>query len=348
MDLNNLSARVSAAQTQQLLNEDRTHMAESRQEMRGSQIEGRVLAALQGEQQSALQDTVEDLSLALGSRFKDLKNKADKTTTDPRNDALEQLAEGADLSMHNIAPGDVDTLMSLLSQDQIPLDQALLLMASWLGREGIDAKKRKTLSDKMTELMDANPQWALEMFASIELGAISQEAMGPLLQVMQRYQQQEEREDTQGMWEWFEQIQHWPQRKERIRVLLRTLALELAVCTDEAQKDRLIATLLDLKKLLLFLGIEDHSRRLAQAHGLNPELVMEEILKTVEQTWINVDWITQRLRALNIYDEEVIPYLGRFKDVLKFLPGLCFLDEEQRMEILEAFTMLYDHLSEDE
>ena len=347
MDLNNLSARISSAHTQQLLGEDRAHATESRLEIRGSQIEGRVLAALQGEQQSALLDTVEDLSLALGARFKDLKNKTDKTSIDPRNDALEQLAEGADLSMHNVAVGDVDALMSLLSQDKIPLDQALLLMASWLGKEGIDAKKRKKLEDKMAELMDANPEWALEIFANIELGAISQEAMAPLLQVMQRYHQQEEREDTQGMWEWFEQIQHWPQRRERIKVLLRTLALELVICTDEAQKNLLIATLLDLKKLLLFLGIEDQSRRLAQAHGLSTEMVMEEILKTVEQTWINVEWIGQRLRKLDLA-EEVIPYLGRFMDVLKFLPSLCFLDEEQRTQILEAFASLYDHLSDEE
>jgi type III secretion system TyeA family effector delivery regulator len=348
MNLNDISARINAAQTQRLLAEDNNHLLDARQEIRGAISENIALAALQSGQVDALQDTIEDLSLLLGSRLKDIKNKNDKSVADPRHVLLEQLAEESDLSLLNIKLGDVDTLMTLLDSEEVPFDQGLLLLASWSGNEALDGQKREKIKGRLTTLMDANPEWALEMFASMELGDISPQTLTPLLQVMKRHQDKQDKEDAENLWEWFEEISDWPERDKRVRVLIRTLALELSSCVDETRQERLVATIKDLKKLLLFLGIEERSSFVAKSVQLSTHRVMKELLHTIEQTWITDSWVTHRLASLSLAENQHIHYLARFIEILKYLPEHCFLDDAQRNQILEAFTALYDRLSDDE
>jgi type III secretion system TyeA family effector delivery regulator len=348
VDLNNISARINAAQTQKLLAEDQSHLLDTRQEIRGAISENIALAALQSGQLDALQDTMEDLSLLLGSRLKDIKNKNDKSVSDPRHALLEQLAEDRDLSLLNIELGDLDTLMTLLDSEEVPFDQGLLLLASWGENEALDGQKRKKIKDRLTALMDANPEWALEMFATLELGDVSPQTLSPLLQVMKRHQDKQDKEEAENLWEWFEEISDWPERDKRVRVLIRTLAVELSFCTDESHQKRLVATIKDLKKLLLFLGIEERSAFVAKSVELPARRVMKELLHTIEQTWITDSWVAHRLVSLSLTEDKHILYLGRFTEILKYLPDLCFLDDAQRSQILEAFTAVYDRLSDEE
>lgn len=348
MNFNDISAGVNAVKTQTCIAEDNIQLLGTRIEISGAISENIALAALRSGQVDAFQDTVEDISLLMGSRLKDLKRKNEKSIFDPRRVLLEQLALDSDIAQLDIKLGDLDTLMTLLESKEMPFDRGLLILASWSGNESLHEKKRVEIQDSLTVLMDTNTEWALELFASMELGDITPQTLSPLLQVMKRHQDKQDKGDAESLWDWFEEISDWPERDKRVRVLIRTLALELSSCTDETHRERLVATIKDLKKLLLFLGIEERSAFVAESVNLPAYYVMKELLFTIEQTWVSESLVTHRLASLPLASDKYICYLGHFMEILKYLPEHCFLDDIQRSQIQDAFAAVYDHMSDEE
>jgi len=346
--LNNITSARNILQTQQQSRAEEQILANKRSMNLGSAVEARVMEALELGQQSAIEDTLEDISLTMGSRLKELKSKAEKQT-DSRFMLLEQLAESTGIAAGDIPLGDVEALEAMRKEGHLSDSEAMMFLASWQANDKLGGKKRKQLAERLGNMLADNPDWALEMFGELELGSLTPETMQPLRQIMQRFKRPRgEGESENELWQWFEEIEAWPERQSRIRVLLRTLALELSQCTDQSQQDRLAETILDLKKLLIFLGVEERCLILATTYLIDSTLLMKGVLKTIEQIWINETWFVQQLNLLSLPAERQLPFLRQLIELIRYLPDPCFIDEEQHAQIIQAVTHLYDHLSEEE
>ena len=93
--------------------------------------------------------------------------------------------------------------------------------------------------------------WEISLFGMLELGQVSK---GALAQINRLFQQAMD-EEVASLAEWFQRIMDWPDRRQRLRVLLRMMAFELSACVVGSQQQRLAGVLVRLRRLLLFLGL---------------------------------------------------------------------------------------------
>ncbi|HFS5793853.1 TPA: TyeA family type III secretion system gatekeeper subunit [Citrobacter werkmanii] len=314
-------------------------------------------AALSEMQDVALQDTLEDMSLMLGNRLKGRMSRSLGAAIDELTERDEQLAllaeqvagDKLDDVLKNIKSGGTDDVFALFRQGELNFSDTVLLLAAEASRLAPGSKRRKQLSAQLDELLAGQEEWALMMFAELELGLVSAEAMQSLQRVIRQYRQQgqEEKENSpEGVWQWFNTIKKWSDRARRIRVLIHTFAYELSTGQQDRVSPRLIATLLDLKKLLVFLGIEDTARRIAKTIGLTEDEVLSEILLLIEQRWMYSEWLANRIHQLDIKKNKQVLYLIRMNEVIKFLPEVCFLDIQQRNQLSDAIEEYVNQLSQ--
>lgn len=89
-------------------------------------------------------------------------------------------------------------------------------------------------------------------FSLLELGEVDTATLSSL----KRFMQQAIDNDEMPLSQWFRRVADWPDRCERVRILLRAIAFELSICIEPSEQSRLAAALVRLRRLLLFLGLE--------------------------------------------------------------------------------------------
>ncbi|WP_253306475.1 TyeA family type III secretion system gatekeeper subunit [unidentified bacterial endosymbiont] len=299
----------------------------------------------------ALQETLEEMSLAMGSRLKDLKRRDENRGIRTTQEAVIELVESLDdpqlideLEQFSQLGEGSESPLEQLQEAGIPAGKQLLLVAALLAYKRPNEQRRRRLERALASLMAGDEAWGLQLFGHLELGELTDSALPALKRIYQRSQRDDQ--PQQGIAEWLAEIKAWPDRQQRIRVLLRALSFDLSITADHSQQNRLAATINDLKRLLLFLGMEAHCNALAQALHLSEEQVLNEILEIIEQIWIYPEWLAGRLPALGLPEEQQAHYLRRLTELLQLLPEPCYKDADQKEQTLKALMTLQDQLDE--
>lgn len=303
---------------------------------------------------SSLMETMESMSLVMGSRIRQESGRKTgaKNSSDRLSDALmnwvpkveggaliELLSRFSDLGS---APGD---LIEQMRQGGAPEGAMVLLLASLLADPRIEHKRRRRLEDAMAQLLE-DEAIGIDMLAWVEMGDVAGDGLIPLRQIYQRIRQRDdESEPDRGLASWFDEIREWPDRRVRLRVLIRALALDLSADADH-HPVKVVAAMSELKRLLLFFSMEDHCASVAFSAGIDPERLFAEMLFLLEQTWVYPDWLEQRIRMLNVREERIFVYLRQMRELLHFMPAPCFQDEEQAEQLLGAFEQLQEQYEE--
>lgn len=311
-------------------------------------------SALSEVQDVALQDTMEEMSLLLGNRLKG-KNQRTFGLGDERierDDQLALLAEqvaGDKLNsvIQNVTAQGTVRISALFHEGELSFSDAVLLLASEAGQLAPGSKRRKHLSSELDELLAGQQDWVLTLFAGLELGSVNAEALHSMQRIIRQHHRQDpEDQNPEGVWQWFHTIKDWPDRSKRIRVLIHTFAYELSAEHQTEVSPRLLASLRDLKKLLAFLGMEDSALRLANVIGFATDDAFSEILLIIEQRWMYSEWLANRIQLLRITAKKRVLYLIRIHEIIKFLPDICFLDEQQRNQLSETIDEYIHQLSQ--
>lgn len=322
----------------------------SRQILPAPSIMASVQEAFAGVDSSALQETLEGMSLSLGSRLKDLRRRNEDEGPQRSQQALVELVSDLDDPMLIVLVEKFAQLgeqpehpLALLQAADIPLGAQLLLLSSLLADKRLSDKRRQRLEQALASLLEGD-DWELQLFGYLEMGQISGNALSQLRTLYQRSRREDQ--PQQGLAEWFANIKEWPDRQQRIRILLRALSFDLSTSAEHNQQIRLAATINDLKRLLLFLGLEEYCTLLGREVALSNEQVLSEILLIIEQPWISPEWLAERLQLLELPEQLHANYLRCLKALLRLLPDPCFKDLDQKEQILKALMTVQDHLDQ--
>ncbi|CNC54008.1 TyeA family type III secretion system gatekeeper subunit [Yersinia alsatica] len=296
------------------------------------------LASLELEEvrQTALEETMEGIGLSLGSRLRDQKSIEAEKRNQRRQQLLvkliTQLSGGSDHLLQPNIPLDLDIslLASKLRQGDLSAGQQILLLAAMMAHTTGNPLRRRSLAQLMAPLLE-DAGWEIELFGLLELGT---QKSGELSAVKQLFTQSIY-QDEFSIVEWFTRVSRWPERQQRVRVLMRAIAFELSCLPPPKHGERLSATLYQLRRLLMFLGLEDHCNRMGKACGVAGDTILSEVLAVIGQHWLFSGWLQPRIEAIVGSDVSARRnFIRRFYELFNLMPIDCFDDQEQQGQIL--------------
>lgn len=313
---------------------------------------------IQSEQQeiraASLLETMESMSLVMGTRLR--QNAGRKSPESDRSSQLQETlmrwvpkVEGQRLvemaaRFPMLGAGEGDPIAQM-QQDGVPDGAMVLLLSSLLGDPRLGHKRRRRLEDALATLLE-DESISIDALAWLSLGDVNKKDLLPLRQIYQRTSRDNE-ENPQGMAAWFSEIQRWPDRRARLRVLIRALALDLKR-NEDYPPARIVSAIGELKRLLLFFSMEDHCTSVASSVEISSEQMLGEVLLLLEQSWIYPDWIASRMHMMNLTGGNAFIWIRRMLELLRFIPLPCFQDDEQCDQLIDAFTQLQEQLEKQE
>lgn len=235
---------------------------------------------------------------------------------------------------------EVDDLLDSLRRHLFDSGEIALLLATMLNEHDLSPAKRRCLELSLDKAMD-DEDWTLQLFGYLEFGTVGRHGLAEL----RRLYQQATSQNSEVLY-WFSQFRQLNQRQKKLKSLIRALAFELS-SEFGVSNVHLASVITDLKKILQFLTLEDHSKRVAKALKIPVEegdLIIEELLVVVQQSWIYPDWLSERASKLLPEGHCQYGYVRHMVDLIKLMPEACFNDIEQREIILQAFAEYQEEL----
>ncbi|MEG3130542.1 TyeA family type III secretion system gatekeeper subunit [Pantoea cypripedii] len=236
---------------------------------------------------------------------------------------------------------DLDDLLDSFKRQKYDPGEIALILGHMLNEAGITTKRRHQLEKMLNEQMD-DEDWMLKLFGSLEFGAINRSGLSELRRLYQKAS-----DYKTGLNYWFSQFRRLADRKRKLKTLIRALAFELAA--DHNVEDiHLAAVINDLKRILQFLTVEEHSQQMAddlEYPDLTADVIMEEVIEVAQQAWIYEGWLGERATRFLPEDEPQYGYASRMHELVKMLPEACWEDAEQREAVMNAFDVYKDQLA---
>lgn len=308
---------------------------------------------LQNISDDSMAETLESMSLVMSSRLRQWDKKGDAKTS--RSSMQNQIIgwvpkiEGGlivDLisQFPNLGMGQQDPLDTLV-QAGVETGAMVLLLASILNSPHMENSRRKKLERALERLLEKEGI-TIDMLGVLELENCTQDDLYQIKQLYQRSKRQEE--GGKDLLEFYNEICDWPEREKRIVVLIRALGLDLGIEGDRQQLGRILQSIKDLKRLLIFLGVEEHALFVAASLDMSGETILRESLYLLSQYWIYPEWLEERVGQIGIPPDQSGLYVRKMLELLRFVPEMCFNDEDHYAQLLDAFEKLQDKLADAE
>ncbi|CRL45294.1 HrpJ-like domain protein [Sodalis glossinidius str. 'morsitans'] len=292
------------------------------------------MALLELEQTSsnALSETLEDMGMALAGRLLGRKDRGSADRQTRKQKALIKLVQ------NSWEPGGgLALLLAMAPQECQALEIArqIATLSSYLAQDALSQRRKQALSAKLAALMEQHG-WETTLFAMLEMAQVDPATLRPITHLLQQALDEPEVSLT----EWFRRIAGWTARRQRLRLLLRVMAFELAACLPGQQQQRLAAVLQRLRRLSLFLGLENESRRIEGLCRLPAETLLPLVIEIVGENWLFASWLDERLTPLTPSGALRNRLLHHLVALYTLLPDGCFIDDDQREQIIDVLRQL--------
>jgi type III secretion system YopN/LcrE/InvE/MxiC family regulator len=298
---------------------------------------------LAGVSAESFAETLEDIGFVVGSRLREpRRTQADGSTDRPRTRAmLQQLirqigaVSGAQLDdLKRRLPGldELEDAGDAMRAAGMNDGEMALLLGAMLEEGKLSGARRRQAEARLATVLSGD-EWALQLFAHLEFGRTHQ-GLSELRQIYQRAAARERR-----LTQWFDEFRRLPDRRRKLKTLIRALAFELSA-EGPAMDARLAAVITDLKRILQFLGIEDHCGRCAdglRAAQVDGDALIAALLEIVEEAWLSAAWLDAHTKRMIAAPTLRYRYAKGMMELIKLLPDDCFDDTDQRATILDAF-----------
>lgn len=333
------------------------------------------LAVLNAE---SMQETIEEMGLLFGSRWRDEKRGKERLTE--RNQArvlrlfgsLSPSSSASEHSKAKLAEHDIQKHLNTIIASNLPTAQQMAQLAGLWRQCNETNPNRRHISDRLQALLSKDG-WEVALFGVLEFDKLPADGLGAVRALFQ----QSLREGGMSIAAWFDQVRRWPERRKRIRMLLRALAYSLSVNDAQAERIRIANVIAQLRRLSLFLSLEADSQcvdlfsrnHIRAEHRKKKEKRKEEkeekeeqtterntnidqtlirIIAIIEQPWIFCDWLIQTVELNSLPVTEKVPYLNQLYQLFSRLPEACFNEPDQRNQIHESLLEAIHSLQKSE
>ncbi|VVD77765.1 secretion system apparatus [Pandoraea eparura] len=309
-------------------------------------------ATLAQNEEAAVAESQENLSFALGVRF---RRTGERDVRDDKQRARALFEQ----QMHRLARvsaaqfermrGQLRDLPfvpdphALIRQAHMSAGHAALVVAAWLADEGLDSATRTRLRRTLDELTSSET-WAIEAFAALECGGGQNPGMALMQQLKSLFRQSQG--PQRSLTQWFDECRRLPQRRARLRALLQALGLELGAQQTDADVQRLVAVVDDLRRVTLFLTLESACEQSAQTlraagvRAFETDAMIAEMLTLLDQPWVGAQWLAQRAAYLGMVTIDArYAFARELTRLVQAAHEGCFRDETQRETLGEALDV---------
>ncbi|AXE30574.1 TyeA family type III secretion system gatekeeper subunit [Chromobacterium phragmitis] len=296
-------------------------------------------AELMDFQFSALQETQEELSFALGGRLRD-NRRGGQAQENARGRVLAaklvaELGAVEAATLDGVLDGPQDWLRSprmldALRQRHPDPGQMALHIAAWLARGKLDAKQRGRLEQALLEL-SADEGMALSLFGALNFGPVTPGLRQELAALYRKASAPRQR-----LSQWLQSLGAGERRRKQLKTMLQVLAFDLSVSGQPIVGSHLAAVIGDLKQLLRLLGLEAHCEQAAAGLALervDGETLMRSLVTLLEQAWAAADSVGEALPPLPDQQYRLARSLSR---LLQLLPDECFSDDGHKAQLMSA------------
>lgn len=316
-----------------------------------------VASLAQAAAHAAQSEGADDVALTLGHRMRVAHQGGARTERGGASAArralagiYENRAESVDDALHALidegaALDESEDLRGWLGRARLPPGAGALVLAGLAGRLASGSKRRQQIDDMLDGLLEEDG-WQLSLFGWLEFGA---EAGAALPELKTLYQAA--LAANKPLAAWFQELRHLRGRRRKLRALLRALASSLSSDSGPLEDEHLATVLTDLKRLLIFFGLEEQCAYLAACIAEprpRTDDVLEMLVALIDENWIHEMWLRQRFVALGLDDNDLLQFAFRVRRVVLALPAPCFREEEQREQIIEALQALVGAAPDDE
>lgn len=300
----------------------------------------------------ALAETIENIGLALGARLRANRHVEDGQAQRLRSMAILQHLTGQTTA---VAAVRLDALFrrgagfeaaadpgATLRERGLDAGQMALLLAAQLAKDRPAGVRRARLESALATVME-EADWTLQLFSHLEFGSAGRRELAALRWLYQRATTGSE--DLPG---WFDSFRRLHERQRKLRILIRALAFELSV-DGPAMGAQLGAVMGDLKRILLFFGLEDHCRRIADSlavPGLDGDQIMQAVLTLLQTAWTGPEGMAAHVAGLVGDPRLHLRYGRQLSGLLRLLPDDCFRAGDQRDTLLAACASHLEQLAD--
>ena len=232
-----------------------------------------------------------------------------------------------------------DGLHARLAAADLPPGAAALVFAALAGRSASGSARRRYFDD-MLDAQLADDDWQLNLLSWIEFGGGASVALPELKLLYQSAMQPD-----QPLAAWFKELRGLADRRRKLRALIRALGFSLSADGEVLEGEHLAAVVTDLKRLLIFFGMEEQCAQLAACMPMpRPQAddVFAMLLEMIDESWIYEGWLQERFRTLRVNVKISPRFAYRLRRLVQALPEPCFREDEQREQIVEALESLID------
>lgn len=326
--------------TNEIHDNHRTHSQNQASQQSTASLAAAALAEARAE---AREETLENASLFLASQAKKIQlGNLDK---DGIVNSLQALLEQMDAMGKEMIDRlvsrlsdlkDGDTILSKLDASGLSKGEIALALSSLLSFKGLDPSVKKALKKRLQELM-ADADMELEIMAACDGLKLNQESMRALKNLYQRAKSGEK-----GLAHWFDVLSKHKNRKKYLSVLIRALSEPLENGKTRDDLTMVAATVLDLRRILLFLTFEDHCESIARACKVLGNDVKVITLELLDQTWCYPDLVANLINKVLHEKLDKIVFLKRWRELFQLMSVACFRDKEQKEQINETLVQLFE------
>jgi type III secretion system YopN/LcrE/InvE/MxiC family regulator len=300
-------------------------------------------------------ETLENIGFAIGAKLHERRRASADGYTDrtiarsllrrliSENNAV-SAAELTSLQDRFPYDGKLDTTLDAMRESGMTAGERALLLCTMLHEGRLAGTERERGEEELNAILQQS-EWALELFACLEFGRTRP---GELAELRSLYQSASAK--RKRLSEWFHEFRRLRDRSRKLKALIRALAFELSA-QGPAMDVHLSAVVTDLKRILQFLGLEDHCERLARRLNMSDtdsDSLMETLLECVDQGWIGADWLTTRFHATARTESDRYRYAKGLMDLIKMMPNDCFDDASQRESLQNALAEYLEKIADAE
>ena len=305
--------------------------------------------ALAEARSEALAETQESLSLALanGKKKIDLNKNSNNSIVDNMSQLLEKMDKMSKEAINKAAQQlsqfkDSASILNALDKSGMTKGDIALVLTSLLGYKGLDSSIKKALKKRLEELI-LEGDIELEILAATSGANLDKDSLRALGGLYQHAKAGEE-----GLAHWFDLLSKHKDRKKYIKILIKAMSEPL----DDGQKKddmtMVAATIIDLRRLLIFMTFEDHCRSLAKSSSLDEDKVKSVTLEVLDYSWIYVDALALMIQKFDLVDNQKFTFIKRWRELFFIMSDQCYKNPEQKIRIDETLLELSEKWIQEE